>query len=269
MIFHVPEVWIFTAFYGKIIGQVLDQYFKIYSRPVWSSRRVTIRFQYKCTKNSTRISMSPLPTQPKKLSLAVLISGTGRTLKNLLEHIASETLAAEIRMVIASTPHAKGLQYAEQASIPIQIVERQDFESREDFSRSIFHCCDEADIDYVILAGYIKLLEIPDNYKNRVLNIHPSLIPAFSGQGYYGDHVHEAVLRYGAKITGCTVHFVDNEYDRGPVILQRAIDVREDDDVTSLNDRVFELERLVYPEALQLLADGKIKVDGRIVQISK
>lgn len=207
--------------------------------------------------------------QQKKLSLAVLISGTGRTLKNLLERINAGSLGAEIRMVIASTPHAKGLQYAEQASIPIHIVERQDYDTREEFSRAIFHCCDEADIDYVVLAGYIKLLEIPETYKNRVLNIHPSLIPSFSGKGYYGDHVHEAVLRYGVKVTGCTVHFVDNEYDRGPVILQRAIDVHENDDVNSLNDRVFELERIVYPEAIQLLADGKVKVEGRIVRVSK
>ncbi|MDR1957939.1 MAG: phosphoribosylglycinamide formyltransferase [Planctomycetaceae bacterium] len=205
----------------------------------------------------------------KKLSLAVLISGTGRTLKNLLEHIEAGTLSAEVRVVIASTPHAKGLQYAEQASIPIHIVERQDYETRESFSEAIFRCCDEADVDNVILAGYIKLLEIPASYHNRVLNIHPSLIPAFSGKGYYGDHVHEAVLRYGAKVTGCTVHFVNNEYDRGPVILQRAIDVLEDDDVASLNQRVFEQERLAYPEAIQRLAEGKIKVEGNIVRVSQ
>jgi phosphoribosylglycinamide formyltransferase-1 len=205
----------------------------------------------------------------KRLSLAVLISGTGRTLKNLLERIEVGTLGADVRLVIASTSQAKGLQYAEQASIPIQIVERKDHETRETFSTTIFNFCDEADVDYVIFAGYIKLLVIPKEYKNRVLNIHPSLIPAFAGKGYYGDYVHEAVLQYGAKVTGCTVHFVDNEYDHGPVILQKAIDVQETDTVSSLNDRVFELERIAYPEAIQLLTEGRIRVDGRVVRIER
>ncbi|MDR1492047.1 MAG: phosphoribosylglycinamide formyltransferase [Planctomycetaceae bacterium] len=203
------------------------------------------------------------------MSLAVLISGTGRTLKNLLERIEVGTLGADVRLVIASTSQAKGLQYAEQASIPIQIVERKDHETRETFSTTIFNFCDEADVDYVIFAGYIKLLVIPKEYKNRVLNIHPSLIPAFAGKGYYGDYVHEAVLQYGAKVTGCTVHFVDNEYDHGPVILQKAIDVQETDTVSSLNDRVFELERIAYPEAIQLLTEGRIRVDGRVVRIER
>ena len=205
----------------------------------------------------------------KRISLAVLISGTGRTLKNLLERIEAGTLAADIRMVIASTPQAKGLQYAEQSNIPIQIIERKDHDSRETFSQAIFNHCDEADIDYVVLAGYIKLLAIPETYKNRVLNIHPSLIPAFAGKGYFGDYVHQAVLLYGAKVTGCTVHFVDNEYDHGPVILQKVIEVSETDTVTSLNDRVFEIERVAYPEAIQLLAEGKIRVEGRIVHVTR
>ena len=208
-------------------------------------------------------------TSKKRISIAVLISGTGRTLKNLLERIEAGTLGADIRLVIASTPQARGLQYAEQAGIPIQIVERKDHESRDSFSQAIFRHCDEADVDYVVLAGYIKLLSIPDTYKNRVLNIHPSLVPAFAGKGYFGDYVHQAVLQYGAKVTGCTVHFVDNEYDHGPVILQRAVDVLETDTFNTLNDRVFETERLAYPEAIQLLAEGKIRVEGRIVRVDR
>jgi phosphoribosylglycinamide formyltransferase-1 len=209
-------------------------------------------------------------SKPKKrISLAVLISGTGRTLKNLMERIEAGTLGADIRLVIASTPQARGLQYAEQTGVPIHIVERKDHDSREAFSQAIFKHCDEADVDYVVLAGYIKLLAIPPEYKNRVLNIHPSLIPAFAGKGYFGDYVHQAVLQYGAKVTGCTVHFVDNEYDHGPVILQKVIEVHETDTVTSLNDRVFEIERIAYPEAIQLLAEGKIFVEGRIVHVER
>lgn len=213
--------------------------------------------------------MSVAPKPKKRLSLAVLISGTGRTLKNLLERIEAGTLAADIRLVIASTPQAKGLQHAEQVNIPIKIIERKDHDSRETFSQAIFHHCDEADVDYVVLAGYIKLLAIPEAYKNRVLNIHPSLIPAFAGKGYFGDYVHQAVLQYGAKVTGCTVHFVDNEYDHGPVILQKVVEVSETDTVSSLNDRVFEIERVAYPEAIQLLAESKIRVDGRIVHVER
>ncbi|MCL2120032.1 MAG: phosphoribosylglycinamide formyltransferase [Planctomycetaceae bacterium] len=209
-------------------------------------------------------------SKPKKrISLAVMISGTGRTLKNLLGRIEAGTLAADIRLVIASTPQAKGLQYAEQANIPIQIVEQKDHDSRDTFSQAIFHHCDEADVDYVVLAGYIKLLAIPESYKNRVLNIHPSLIPAFAGKGYFGDYVHQAVLLYGAKVTGCTVHFVDNEYDHGPVILQKVVEVSETDTVSSLNDRVFEIERVAYPEAIQLLAEGKIRIEGRVVHVER
>jgi phosphoribosylglycinamide formyltransferase-1 len=213
--------------------------------------------------------MSPSPKPKKRISLAVLISGTGRTLKNLLERIEAGTLGADIRLVVASTPQAKGLQFAEQASIPIHIVERQDHDSTETFSQAIFNFCDEADVDYVVLAGYIKLLAIPQAYKNRVLNIHPSLVPAFSGKGYFGDYVHQAVLQYGAKVSGCTVHFVDDEYDHGPVILQKAVEVYETDTASSLNDRVFEIERVAYPEAIQLLAEGKIRIEGRIVHVDR
>jgi phosphoribosylglycinamide formyltransferase-1 len=102
-----------------------------------------------------------------------------------------------------------------------------------------------------------------------VLNIHPSLVPAFSGKGYFGDYVHQAVLLYGAKVTGCTVHFVDNEYDHGPVVLQKTIDVLETDTVSTLNDRVFEIERIAYPEAIQLLAEGKVRVEGRTVRVDR
>ena len=215
------------------------------------------------------VSMSFSSTSKKRISLAVLISGTGRTLQNLLERIEAGTLGADVRLVIASTPQAKGLQYAEQAGVPIHIVERKDHDSRETFSNTVFRLCDEADVDYVILAGYIKLLSIPQEYKNRVLNIHPSLVPAFSGKGYFGDYVHQAVLQYGAKVTGCTVHFVDDEYDHGPVILQKTTEVFEMDTVSSLNDRVFEIERAAYPEAIQLLAEGKIRVEGRIVRVDR
>ncbi len=201
------------------------------------------------------------------MKLAVLISGTGRTLHNMLERIADGKLSAEIVLVIASSPNAKGLQYAEKANIPIRIIEKNDFETQELFSDTIFAACREAKIDYAVMAGYVKLLTIPPDFENRVLNIHPSLIPAFCGKGFYGSAVHEAVIKYGVKLSGCTVHFVNNIYDQGPVIIQKAVPVLETDTPDILNDRVFEMECVAYPEALQLLAEKRITVEGRRVRV--
>lgn len=201
--------------------------------------------------------------------MAVLISGTGRSLKNFLSRIAAKTLSAEIVLVVANTPTAKGLQYAEEESIPIEIFERHTFGSLTEFSEPIFQVCRDNRVDYVVLAGFMRLLEIPPDFKNKVLNIHPSLIPAFCGKGFYGDIVHAKVLEYGAKISGCTVHFVDESYDSGPIIVQKAVDVFDDDTPQSLNDRVFDAECIAYPEAIELLAEGRIEIEGRIVRIKK
>jgi phosphoribosylglycinamide formyltransferase-1 len=117
------------------------------------------------------------------------------------------------------------------------------------------------------MGGFLKRLDIPADFANRVVNIHPGLIPAFCGKGFYGHHVHEAVLEYGAKLSGCTVHFADNQYDHGPVILQKAVPVENDDTPETLAARVFEAECEAYPEAIQLIAEGRVKLEGRIVRI--
>lgn len=205
----------------------------------------------------------------KILKLAVLISGTGRSLHNILNRIKSETLSAEVSLVVASTPTAKGLQYAEMESIPIRIIERPSYPSIEHFSDDVFAACREKSVDYVIMAGYLKHLRIPDDFNLRVLNIHPSLTPAFCGRGMYGNNVHAKVLEYGTKISGCTVHFVNQDYDNGPVILQRAVEVFANDTPDMLNDRVFAQECNAYPEAIQMLAEERITVNGRIVHIAK
>ncbi|MCL2004552.1 MAG: phosphoribosylglycinamide formyltransferase [Planctomycetaceae bacterium] len=203
----------------------------------------------------------------KKLRLAVFISGTGRTLKNLIEYIHNEQLSAEIVIVVSSSANVTGLQHAEKESIPIEIIERCSYESLSEFSEANFSVCRAARADYVVLAGYLRRLEIPSDFENRVLNIHPSLIPSFCGKGYYGNIVHSKALEYGVKISGCTVHFVDQEYDTGPIILQKAVEVCEDDTANILNDRVFAAECQAYPEALELLAQSRVSVKGRIVQI--
>lgn len=209
------------------------------------------------------------PSSVKKLPIAVLISGTGRSLRNLIEKIEEGSLDCEIKLVISSSKNAKGLQYAELANIPLMIIERRQYETEEGFSEAVFRECTELGVKIVVMAGYLKLLHIPDEYLMRVVNIHPSLIPAFCGKGFYGNVVHEKALEYGVKVSGCTVHFVNNEYDRGPVIIQKVVPVLEGDTAQTLNDRVFyDAECLAYPEALQMIAEGRIRVDGRKVCIA-
>lgn len=204
----------------------------------------------------------------KPLRLAVLISGGGTTLRNLLEKIQAGQLDAQIKLVVSSNPSAGGLEFANAAAIPTTIVERDSFSADDEFSRAVFSACRAADVDYVVMGGFLKFVPIPPDFENRVLNIHPALIPAFCGKGFYGERVHQAVLDYGVKVSGCTVHFVDNQYDHGPIILQRAVPVLAEDTPKSLAARVFEAEREAYPEALNLLASGRVSVAGRRVSFN-
>jgi len=199
--------------------------------------------------------------------IAVLISGGGTTLRNLIEKIRNGSLPVEIAAVVSSNPTARGLQFAAEARIPSAVVERKAFDSQDDFSRAVFDCCRNARAELVVMAGFLKRLTIPEDFNLRVVNIHPALIPAFCGEGFYGRRVHEAVLEYGAKLSGCTVHFADNQYDHGPVILQKAVPVLDDDSPDTLAARVFEAECEAYPEALRLLAAGRVTLEGRRVRI--
>jgi formyltetrahydrofolate-dependent phosphoribosylglycinamide formyltransferase len=151
--------------------------------------------------------------------------------------------------------------------VPTEVVERKACGSREEFSQRIFEACRRARAELVCLAGFLQLLPIPDDFGNRVLNIHPALIPAFCGKGFYGHRVHEAVLAYGAKVSGCTVHFADNQYDHGPIVLQRVVPVLDDDTADTLAARVFEQECEAYPEAIRLFAEGRLRIEGRRVRI--
>ena len=199
--------------------------------------------------------------------IAVLISGGGTTLRNLIEKIAAGQLPVEIGLVVASSPTARGLQYACEARIPSCVIERKSFASQDDFSREIFDRCRQPGTDLVVMAGFLKRVTIPADFANRVVNIHPALVPSFCGEGFYGHRVHEAVLEYGAKLSGCTVHFADNQYDHGPVIVQRTVPVLDDDTPETLAARVFEAECEAYPEALRLIAAGRVRIEGRRVRI--
>jgi phosphoribosylglycinamide formyltransferase-1 len=209
----------------------------------------------------------------KPLKLAVLISGTGRTLKNFIDLAAEGDLPIEIPIVISSSATAGGLTFADEAGIPTRVIRRNEYPQGaagdRNFGDAIFATCREAGVDYVAMAGFLKLAPLPDDFTGRVINIHPALIPSFCGAGMYGDRVHQAVLDAGVKVTGCTVHFVDNEYDHGPIIWQQPVPVFDDDTVDTLAKRVFEVEKEAYPHVLRLLAAGRIKLDGRRVTIAK
>jgi phosphoribosylglycinamide formyltransferase 1 len=188
------------------------------------------------------------------LPIAVLISGGGTTLRNLIDEIQAGTLPVEIRLVISSSPTARGLEFAKAAGIRSLVIEKQKGLSDAEFSEAVFGPCREAAVRYVVMGGYLKHVLIPPDFEKRVLNIHPALLPAFGGKGMYGLHVHEAVIAAGEKESGCTVHFVDNVYDHGPLILQRKVEVKSGDTPEMLQARVFAAECEAYPEALRRLA---------------
>jgi len=208
-----------------------------------------------------------------RLRLGVLISGGGRTLLNLHELSRRGELPAEVAVVIASR-ECKGIERAQSAGLDVQLVPYKDFRRADGqadtaaYSAEIARRLDAARADLVVQAGFLSLWHIPPQYAGKVMNIHPALLPAFGGKGMYGHHVHEAVLTHGCKVSGCTVHFVTNEYDTGPIIVQRTVPVHDTDRPDDLADRVFEQECLAYPEAIRLFAAGRLKIDGRIVRIT-
>lgn len=188
------------------------------------------------------------------LPIAVLISGGGTTLRNLIERIRDGSLPVDIRLVISSNPRAKGLEFASAAGIKSLVVEKKKGFSATEFSESTFGPCRDAGVKYVLMGGFLKHVLIPPDFQNRVINIHPALLPKFGGKGMYGLKVHEAVIAAGERVSGCTVHFVDNEYDHGPVILQRQVAVLRGDTPEALQARVFVAECEAYPQVLQSLA---------------
>lgn len=194
--------------------------------------------------------------------LVALISAGGTTLQNLIDRIADGRLDAEIVGVVSSRADAYGVERAYRAGLPVAVVERTPATT---FSDRVFAVIREFRPDLVVFAGWLHLVHISADFKGKVLNIHPSLLPAFGGKGMYGHHVHEAVLAYGAKLTGCTVHFADDTYDTGPILAQRAVPVHDDDTPEVLAARVFAAECEAYPEAIRRVAAGGWKVDGRRV----
>ena len=201
--------------------------------------------------------MNSKPTEP--LSLAVLLSGGGRTLRNLISCIDKGQLAARINLVISSNPDAGGVAIAQDANIPVCVVSRKERADVRCFSRAVFDAIRKAEVGLVCLAGYLCLLEMPDDFAGRVINIHPALLPDYGGKGMHGMQVHEAVLAARETTSGCTVHFVDDQYDHGPIILQRRVPVNSDDTPQSLATRVFVEECIAYPDAIRQIIAGQCK----------
>jgi len=200
------------------------------------------------------------------LRLVTLISGGGTTLQNLIDQIAAGKLSAQIAGVVSSRADTFGLERARRAELATSVVEASP--RRATFAEQVWAAVRDYTPDLVCFAGWLHLLPIPADFRHKVLNIHPSLLPAFGGNGMYGHHVHEAVLNYGAKVTGCTVHFADDTYDTGPILVQRCVPVKDGDNPDTLAARVFQAECEAYPEAIRLIAEGRVTVQGRRVAIS-
>lgn len=199
--------------------------------------------------------------------LAVLVSGGGTTLQRFIDRIEEGALDAEIRCVISSRPDAYGLERAHRHGIPTAVFMRKDYADAAAFSAPIWETVRAHGADLVILAGFMCLLDIPEDFANRVVNTHPALIPAFCGKGMYGHHVHEAVIAYGAKVSGVTIHFVDAQYDHGPIILQEPVPVLEGDTPDSLAERVQIAEKDLYVRAVELILAGRLQLEGRHVKV--
>lgn len=194
--------------------------------------------------------MSSGDASQQRPRLAVFLSGSGRTMVNLAEVIARGELRAEIALVVASR-RCKGADRARELGLPALVIEGDIPESE------LIALLDEHRIEWVVLAGYLRLMPVPDRWAGRVVNIHPALLPDFGGPGMYGTHVHKAVLASGAAESGCTVHLCDGRYDTGPIVLQRRCPVLEGDTAEDLADRVFEQELEAYPQALRMLLEGE------------
>lgn len=203
--------------------------------------------------------------------IAVLVSGGGTNLQALIDAKAAGNIPqGEFAAVISSSPDAYALQRAEKAGIPTFVINRKDYRSNQELTVALTALLKQQQIDLVVLAGFMYILthELVDAYRNAIINVHPALIPSFCGEGCYGLHVHEKALAYGVKVSGATVHFVSEECDGGPIILQKAVNVEEGDTPELLQRRIMEqAEWIILPKAVDLFCRDKLVVEGRRVHI--
>lgn len=207
----------------------------------------------------------------KKARIAVLVSGGGTNLQALIDAEKRNELGnGEIVLVIASKPDVYALERAAKAGIEGRVIARRDYDDVASYSKALADSMTEAEIDLVVLAGFLTIIDeqVYNAFPNRILNVHPALIPSFCGKGFYGLHVHEAALEKGVKVSGATVHIVTPECDAGPIVLQKAVEVKEGDNPEALQRRIMEeAEWKILPQAVRLFCDGKISVEGNTVHI--
>ena len=196
------------------------------------------------------------------MKIAVLLSGSGTTLENIFEHVERGELPVEVAVVVSSRADAFGIERAKKRGVPTHVVARRAFATLEEYTEAVFAPIKESGAELVVFAGFMVQLGVPEDYRDRILNVHPALLPSFGGKGMYGHFVHEAVLAHGCKVSGCTVHIVNSEYDRGPIVMQKSVPVLEDDTPDTLAGRVQAAEREVYPLAIRAFAEGRVVVEG-------
>jgi len=199
------------------------------------------------------------------VDVAVLISGGGTNLQALIDNCADEDFPANIVMVISNNPGVKGLERAQKAGIPTRVVNHREFDTREAFDDRLHEVLNDCGAKLICLAGFMRILDarFVNHWRNRMLNIHPSLLPSFKGL-----HTHERAIEAGVRFTGCTVHFVNPELDDGPIIVQAAVAINPDEGADKLTQRVLEQEHIIYPQALRLVAEGRVRVVGNKVAIT-
>lgn len=198
----------------------------------------------------------------RKVNIGVLVSGSGSNLQAIIDQIEKGKLAAEIKIVISNNPDAFALKRCQNHDIPTQVISHLDFTTREDFDARVASILKSYNVELVILAGFMRVLSPPflRAFPNRIMNIHPALLPAFPG-----ENAQRRAFEHGAKFSGCTVHFVDEGVDTGPIIIQAVVPVYDDDTADSLAARILKEEHRIYPEAIKLYIDGRLKVEGRRV----
>jgi phosphoribosylglycinamide formyltransferase-1 len=204
----------------------------------------------------------------KRLRIGVLASGGGTNLQSIIDSCERGEIDGDVAVVITNVPDAYALKRAEKHGIDAYCFPNEGV-SREQHEADVVECLEKHKVDLVCLAGYLRMLTpgMVDRYRGKILNTHPALLPSFGGKGMHGIHVHRAVLEYGVKVSGCTIHVVTAEVDGGPIVLQKAVPVLEDDTPESLQERILKEEHKLYPRAVQLFAQGKVKIEGRRVRI--
>lgn len=200
---------------------------------------------------------------PEASRLGVLFSGGGRTTLNLLSAIESGALDAEVVLAICNVPEATGIERVRARGIRTEVISHRDCDNSAVFSSAIAERLRAHEVGTVVMAGFLRLWELPPDFRGRVLNIHPSLLPAFGGKGFYGERVHQAVWATGVRYTGCTVHYASDEYDRGPILHQRLVELHADDTPATIAAKVFEQECHAYPEALRWHLEGRVRIEGQ------